>query len=333
MRRVQLRGSRPRGKTGTTTSKRGTMADIAVIGGLRDGLVARLEESYSVHRVPPGNPRAALAAAATAEAAVVGGGGVLDEAALAALPKLKAIVVFGAGYDRVDVAALAPRGIALGNIPGATDIDVADHAIALMLAVMRRIVPADRLVRSGEWMKRRYPLMHRVTGRRLGIIGLGGIGTQVAKRAAAFDMTIGYHNRKPRPGADYTYFASPLDLAAWAQILVVACPGGPATRHLVSSEVLAALGPDGVVVNIARGSIIDEAALAAALAAGGIAGAGLDVLETEPSLPTALIGLENVVITPHIGGSTEETWGECEDRVLENLRRVFAGEGLLHRVA
>ncbi len=309
------------------------MADIAVIGGLRDGLIARLKEAYSVHIVPPGNAPAALAAAAAAEAAVVGGGGVLDEAALAALPKLKAIVVFGAGYDRVDVAALGPRGIALGNIPGATDIDVADHAIALMLAVMRRIVPADRLVRSGEWMKRRYPLMHRVTGRRLGIIGLGGIGTQVAKRAAAFDMTIGYHNRKPRAGVDYTYFASPLDLAAWAQILVVACPGGPATRHLVSGEVLAALGPDGVVVNIARGSIIDEAALAAALAAGGIAGAGLDVLETEPSLPTALIGLENVVITPHIGGSTEETWGECEDRVLENLRRVFAGEGLLHRVA
>jgi lactate dehydrogenase-like 2-hydroxyacid dehydrogenase len=309
------------------------MADIAVIGGLRDGLIARLKEIYSVHLVPPGNAPARLAAARTAEAAVVGGGGVLDAPALAALPKLKAIVVFGAGYDRVDVAALKPRGIALGNIPGATDIDVADHAIGLMLAVMRRIVDSDKHVRSGEWLKQRYRLMHRVSGRRLGIVGLGGIGTQVAKRAAAFDMAIGYHNRKAKPGVDYAYFATPLALAEWAQILVVACPGGPATRHLVNGEVLEALGPEGVVVNIARGSIIDEGALAAALAAGGIAGAGLDVLETEPSLPTELVGLDNVVITPHIGGSTEETWGECEDRVLENLRRVLAGEELLHRVA
>jgi lactate dehydrogenase-like 2-hydroxyacid dehydrogenase len=308
-------------------------ADIAVFGGLRDGLVACLKQAYHTHLVPPGNAPAAVAAAREAVAAVVGGGGALDAAALAALPKLKAIVVFGAGYDRVDVAALKPRGIALGNIPGATDIDVADHAIGLMLAVMRRIADSDRHVRSGEWLKRRYPLMRRVTGRRLGIIGLGGIGTQVAKRAAAFDMPIGYHNRKPKPGVDYTYFPDPLALAHWAQILVVACPGGPATRHLVNGPVLASLGADGVVVNIARGSIIDEAALEAALASGGLAGAGLDVLETEPSQPSGLVGLANVVITPHIGGSTEETWGECEDRVIENLRRVVAGEDMLHRVA
>jgi lactate dehydrogenase-like 2-hydroxyacid dehydrogenase len=301
---------------------------------LRDDFMTRLKDEFATYVVPPGPGQGEfLAAAGAAEAAVVGGGGVLDRAALAALPKLKAIVVFGAGYDRVDVATLKLRGIALGNIPGATDIDVADHAIGLMLAVMRRIVPADRLVRSGEWMERRYPLMRRVSGRRLGIIGLGGIGMQVAKRAAAFDMPIGYHNRKPRPGVDYPYFATPRALAEWAQVLVVACPGGQATRHLVDAAVLAALGSDGVVINIARGSIIDEAALAAALAAGGIAGAGLDVLETEPSLPASLIGFDNVVITPHIAGSTEETWGECEDRVIENLRRVQAGTELLHRVA
>jgi lactate dehydrogenase-like 2-hydroxyacid dehydrogenase len=171
--------------------------------------------------------------------------------------------------------------------------------------------------------------MRRVTGRRLGIVGLGGIGTQVAKRAAAFDMTIGYHNRKPKPGVDHAYFATPLALAQWAQILVVACPGGPATRHLVNGEVLAALGPEGVVVNIARGSIIDEPALVAALQAGTIKGAGLDVFADEPHIPAPLLAMDNVVLLPHVGSATHETRKAMGDLCKANLDAWFAKKPLL----
>ena len=307
--------------------------EVVVVGAVRPVLVDALKARYRVHDLADAADRAAgLAEAARATAAVTNGGAGIDAATVTALPALKLVASFGVGIDKVDRAALAARQIALTNTPGGTDHCVADHAIGLMLAVARRIADGDRFVRDGAWLKQRYGLMHRVTGRKLGVLGLGGIGMQVARRAAGFDMPVGYHNRRKRADVPHRYFDSVLELARWADMLVVACPGGAETRHMVNAEVLDALGPAGIVVNIARGSVVDEAALAAALAAGRIAGAGLDVFETEPCHPTALTGFDNAVLTPHIAGSTEETWADCEAMVLENLRRFFAGEALLSAV-
>lgn len=309
------------------------MNEIILLGGVRDVAVRKLEAAYRVHNLAASQDRAAaLKAAAHVRAAVTGGPIGCDAATAASLPNLKVVVGFGVGYDKVDMAALKARGIPYTNTPGATDACVADVAFGLLLALARGIVLGDAHVRSGAWMTARRPLMHRVTGRKLGILGLGNIGLQIAKRGAAFDMPIGYHNRKPRGDLSHRYFADLIEMARWADILVVACPGGAATRHLVNDRVLDALGRDGVVINIARGSVIDQAALARALADKRIAGAGLDVFEDEPCHPANLIALDNVVLTPHVAGSTEETWDDCEAIVLENLRRFFAGDALLSPV-
>ncbi len=296
---------------------------VVNLGGLRDVFVVQLAAAYELVAID--DPRAA-----TATAAVTTGGTGISAAQIAALPRLRVVSGFGVGYDRVDIAAARARGIVVTNTPGLTDRCVADHAIALFLAVARRVAEGDRFVRAGRWTAGRLPgLAHRATGRKLGILGMGNIGTQIAKRAAAFDMPIGYHNRKPRTDTAHRYFPDIQALAAWADVLVVSSPGGAATRHLVDGAALAALGPAGVIVNIARGSVIDEAALLAALQSRAIAGAGLDVFDDEPRMSPAFHGLDNAVLTPHIAGSTEETWADCEAMTFENLRRHFAGEPLL----
>ena len=300
------------------------MAERVVnLGGLRDVFVEQLAGLFEL--VAIADPRAR-----DATAAVTTGGGGISAAQIAALQKLKLVAGFGVGYDRVDVPAAKVRGVVVTNTPGLTDICVADHAMALYLAVARRVVEGDRFVRAGKWPTARLGgLAHRAAQRKLGIVGLGRIGCQIAKRAAAFDMPIGYHNRKPRGDVPYRYFDSALELARWADVIVTATPGGEGTRHIVDARALEALGPEGVIVNIARGSIIDEAALLAALQARKIAGAGLDVFVEEPKMDPRFHLLDNAVLTPHIAGSTAETWRDCEDMVLENLRRHFAGEPAL----
>ena len=264
----------------------------------------------------PGNPGEikALIAAAPVPA------GLID-----ALPGLGIIAAFGAGVDKIDVAHAKARGVVVTNAPDPTVGCVADMAMALMLAVSRGIVRGDGFVRAGRWPGGQFPLLPRLHGRRLGILGLGRIGRAIARRAAGFDMAIAYHNRRRVEDVSYTFMNDVRELAAWCDILVVACPGGAATRHMVDAEVLRALGPAGIVVNIARGSIIDEAALIAALAAGGIAGAGLDVFEAEPEVPEGLFGLSNVVLMPHRGGGTIETWEETADVVIRAIRAFLAG--------
>jgi lactate dehydrogenase-like 2-hydroxyacid dehydrogenase len=200
-------------------------------------------------------------------------------------------------------------------------------AFALLLAAGRGIAAGDRFVRAGKWTQGAFPLMPRVHSRTMGILGLGRIGQAIARRASAFDMPVLYHNRRPIPGVA-GYRDSAESLARDCDILVVACPGGEATRHLVDAAVLRALGPAGILVNIARGSIVDEAALVDALRAGTIAAAGLDVFDHEPEVPVALAALENVVLMPHRGGGTIETWQECADMVIANLRAHFAGTAL-----
>jgi lactate dehydrogenase-like 2-hydroxyacid dehydrogenase len=255
----------------------------------------------------------------------------LTAAEIAAMPALELICCMGAGYENIDVAAARARGIVVANGAGTNDDCVADHAFGLLIAAVRGIVKLDRLCRDGVW-RDVLPQPTNVSGKRLGIFGLGTIGQKIAKRAAGFDMEIGYHNRKPREGAAHRYFDSLPALAAWCDFLVVATPGGPGTRHMVDAPVLDALGAGGVIVNIARGSVIDTEALAAALSEGRIAGAGLDVYESEPKRPEPLVELDNVVLTPHVAGWSPEAVLASLTRFLDNADGHFSGRGVISPV-
>ena len=247
-----------------------------------------------------------------------------DAAMIAALPNLRVISSFGVGLDAVDLDAARARGIAVGYTPDVLNDCVADTAMLLLLDVARGGSAADRFVRRGDWLKGAFPLATRVSGKRLGILGLGRIGGAIARRAAGFDMQIRYHNRRAVAGSPYGYAASLLELAQWADFLVVASAGGAQSRGLVSAEILDALGPQGFLVNIARGTVVDERALVKALSEKRIAGAGLDVYEDEPNVPPALLALDNVVLLPHVASATHETRQAMADLVLDNLASFFS---------
>ena len=256
-------------------------------------------------------------------------------AALAHLPSLRLVSCMGSGYEGVDLAAARERRIVVTHSPNANASAVADLAIGLMIASVRRMPEAEAFLRRGEWkgnFARRMPLVRGLTGRKVGVYGLGAIGEKVARRAAALETEVGYHNRRRRDDVGYRYFASLLDLAAWADVLVIAVRAGADNRHAVDAGVLAALGADGHVVNIARGSVIDEAALLRALRDGVIAGAGLDVFEHEPAVPEELLALSNVALTPHIAGGTSEAQGVMQDMVFANVEAVVAGRAALNPV-
>lgn len=238
---------------------------------------------------------------------------------LAQMPNLKAICSFGVGHDSIAVEEAKARGIPISTTPEVLNECVADTAIGLIIDTARQFAASDQHVRQGNWLKGQYPLTRKVSGKKLGIVGFGRIGKEIAKRAAGFDMDIRYHNRRPDPSADYGYEADLEALASWADFLVLACPGGDSTHHLIDAEVLAALGAEGILVNISRGSVVDEPALVAALQAGTLGGAGLDVFEDEPRVPEALFAMPNVVLLPHVGSATEETRLAMENLVFDNL--------------
>lgn len=245
-----------------------------------------------------------------------------------ALPNLKMIYSMGAGYEKIDLAHARLRGVKVANGAGTNDSCVADHAMGLMIAVIRGIPRLDQLTRHGIW-RTQVPLPPNVSGKKLGIVGLGGIGEKVATRALAFEMEIGYFNRRPRAGATHRYFSTLDELAQWADVLLVAIPGGDSTYHLINANVLAQLGANGYLINIARGSVVDTAALERALREQTIAGAALDVYEGEPQLPAGLADLTNLVLTPHVAGWSPEAMQLMVDKFLENARRLYAGEPLL----
>jgi lactate dehydrogenase-like 2-hydroxyacid dehydrogenase len=287
-----------------------------MVGALRQELDVVLRDRYGA--VPLDDLDARTAAEATV-AVTSGVWGVRAEH-LDRLPGLGAVVNFGVGYDSTDVAEAARRGVAVSNTPDVLTDCVADTAVGLVIDVMRRLSAADRFVRRGEWADGRVPaLARRVTGARVGILGLGRIGLAIARRLAAFDATISYHNRSERTDVPYAYAASPVVLAKSCDVLVVAAAGGPDSRHLVGADVLDALGPDGFLVNVARGSIVDEEALVDALEDGRIAGAGLDVFSDEPRVPAALLDRDDVVLLPHVGSATVETRAEMVELVLANV--------------
>jgi lactate dehydrogenase-like 2-hydroxyacid dehydrogenase len=247
-----------------------------------------------------------------------------DAKLMDALPALRVISNFGVGYETIDVDAATKRNILVSNTPDVLTDCVADLALGLMIDVARGLSAAERFVRRGDWLKAQFPLATRVSGKRLGILGLGRIGGAIAKRAEGFDMQIRYHNRRPVEGAAYEHMASLIELARWADFLVIAAAGGAQTRGLVSAEVIEALGPQGFLINIARGSVVDEPALVRALGEKRIAGAALDVFVDEPNMPAALLELDNVVLLPHIASGTHETRNAMGNLVVENLRAFFS---------
>lgn len=256
-----------------------------------------------------------------------GSDGALEADLMDRMPNLRMISVMGVGYNTVDVAAAKERGIMVTNTPGVLTDCVADIGMALMLAIARGVVKGDQYTRAGDWVTQgTMAYTAKVTGKRLGIVGFGRIGQAVAKRAAAFDMPVAYHGPNEKPDLPNTYYADPVELAANVDFLMLTCPGGPATEKLVNADVLKALGPSGYLINIARGSVVDERALAKALKGNEIAGAALDVFEVEPCAPEDLVGLDNVILQPHQASATNETRQAMADLMVENLSLFFDGK-------
>jgi lactate dehydrogenase-like 2-hydroxyacid dehydrogenase len=290
-----------------------------------------LESTFDVRRFyGPGGGDAVIGEIADrCEIVVTTGGRGIDAATMRRLPKLKLVSNFGVGVDAVDLEYCRAHGVAVANTPDVLTDDVADLALALMLASLRQVVTADRWVRNGDWVKRgTMPLAQTVTRRKVGVVGLGRIGSAIARRCEPFGCEIGYFgpNRKP---VDWRYFGNLVDMAGWADVLMVACPGGAATKGLVSRPVLEALGPKGHVINISRGPVIDQPAMVELLQSGKLGGAGLDVFDDEPNVPQALIDLPHVVLQPHHGSGTHDTRTAMGRLTIDNVAAYVAGKPLL----
>ena len=248
--------------------------------------------------------------------------------AMARVPQLGIVAVCGVGYDKVALDAAAARGVVVTHTPGVLDAAVAELAVGLLLALLRRLPQADRFVRAGDWARGTFGLTRDLAGKRVGIVGLGRIGREIARRLEPFGVALAYHGRTDQR-LSWRYEAELHALARASDVLILTAPGGPATARLIDAAVLAELGADGVLVNVARGSLVDTAALIDALTARTIAGAALDVFDDEPSVDPRLVALDNVVLSPHIGSATDETRAAMTRLTLDNLHRYFAGEPVL----
>jgi lactate dehydrogenase-like 2-hydroxyacid dehydrogenase len=288
-----------------------------------------LESVYTVHDRTHLTEPAAFAALAPRIVGVAGTGEAsVPRSLLAQLPNAKVVAVFGVGYDGVDVQAAIEHGIPVTHTPDVLTDDVADLAMGLVLSVGRAIPQADQFVRAGQWPSGPMALGRKVSGARLGIVGLGRIGTAIAQRARGFGMSIAYTARTEKPEPSFKFFPTAAELAANVDFLVVITPGGAGTKHLINADVLKALGPRGYLINVARGSVVDEEALIEALQNGTIAGAGLDVFASEPHVPQALWSLRQVVLTPHIASATSDTRQAMADLAFANMQAGVTGEPL-----
>ena len=305
--------------------------DVLVIYPLAEPALEALARAANMHRVfdaPEPNTVIAKSAgdirgvAASYEKPV-------DKAFIDGLPKLEIIAGFGVGYDYIDVGYAAEKGIVVTNTPDVLTEEVADLTLGLMLATVRELPQADRYLRQGRWRKGDYPLTASLRGRRVGILGLGRIGKAIARRCEAFGLKVAYHGRRRQAGVDYPYYETLVALARDVDMLVIVAPGGAGTRHLVDRTVLEALGRDGILINVARGSVVDEAALIAALKSKTIRAAGLDVFADEPNVPAELIAMDNVVLLPHVGSASVKTRTAMGQLVADNLIAWFAGKGPL----
>ncbi len=307
--------------------------DVLVVSKLWPPMMEALHGAFTVHdRTHESNPSAFARVAATIRAISGSGESRVPASLIAQLPALEVISVFGVGYDGYDVAAARARGVPVTNTPDVLTDEVADMGMGLMLSIARRIPHADKYVREGRWPSGPMPLARKVSGARLGIVGLGRIGLAIATRAASFGMDISYTTRTARSDVPYRYFPTAVALAAEVDFLMVITPGGAATKGLVNAEVLKALGSQGYLINVARGSVVDQTALITALEERAIAGAALDVFEDEPNVPEALRNLDNVVLTPHIASATWQTRHAMAELAFGNLQAHFAGKPLLSPV-
>lgn len=311
---------------------------LALVGLSPDRLAALTAGGYTIRegKKNPDRMDAVRAAGESVRAVLTNGRGGLSRDEMALLPKLEFICTVGAGYEAVDLGVARMRGIAVANCPDTNAAAVADSAMMLLLAATRHLRAADRHVHAGGWQDQWRIDTPAISGKRLGVLGMGTIGSKIAHRAAGgFDMAVGYHNRRVVDGSSYQHFDSLIELARWADFLICAAPGGAATRHLVDAEVIAALGPNGYLVNVGRGTVVDTLALLDALRAKRIAGAGLDVIEGEPAVPSVLpqlLQFDNVVVTPHCAGRAPDARVAATALILANLNAHFSGKPLVSPV-
>jgi hydroxypyruvate reductase len=304
---------------------------VLIVGALQPGLQAKVETAFDATRFWTLDDPAAWLREHGAEVRALMTSGVYGASAelLGQLPNLEAVFSFGVGYDSIAVDVLRERGIALSNTPEVLDDCVADTAMALVLDTLRGFSHADRFVRAGRWAEGRFPLARKVGGKTLGIVGLGNIGQAIARRASAFDMRVCYHNRSPKADVGYTYFADLDGLIEACDVLLLAVPGGAASIRWSVAARLRKLGPEGVLVNISRGTVVDQDALVEALQQHWIGGAGLDVFADEPNVPEALLAMDNVVLLPHLGSGTHETRQAMADLVWANVQGWFENDRTL----
>lgn len=302
------------------------------VGELEPTFAHELSARYAIPKLPDGAERARFLAdqGAGVRILVTSGSPGVDADTIAALPNLEVIVNNGSGVDLIDLAAAGRRGIGVSNTPDVLSDTVADTAVGLILMALRRFGAADRYVRAGRWARDgAFPYARDVSGLQIGILGLGRIGSAIATRLLGFDCAIAYHNRRPIDGSPFRYARSPVELAESVDVLVVATTGDPTAHKLVDRAVLQALGPDGYLINIARGSVVDQAALVELLIGGQLAGAGLDVFADEPHVPAELFGLDNVVLFPHVGSATARTRRAMALLTIRNLESYLASGELV----
>lgn len=295
-------------------------ATILIVGTPLAMVGKSLSEHFDVRRDPDPEVRGL---------AISGGHAVIDAAFAENFPKLEIVSTSGVGYDHIDAADLAQRGVVVTNTPGVLTEEVADLALGLLISTVRRLPQADRYLREGRWVKGAFPLSATLRERKIGILGLGRIGKAVARRLEACDLEIEYHGRTPQPDVKYRYHPTLLGLAKNCDVLIVLASGGAATKHLVNREVIEALGPNGILINAGRGTVVDEIALVQALQDQRILGAGLDVFEDEPRVSAELMAMEQVVLLPHVGSGSVHTRQAMGRLMVDNLVSWFAGKGAL----
>ncbi|KQU52633.1 dehydrogenase [Bosea sp. Leaf344] len=309
--------------------------EIIMTGPLMAYAADQLRARFTVHELWNAPDRAAMLREIGGRVRGVAGGGAhvrIDGALFDALPKLEMVANFGVGYDNVDAAEAGRRGIVVSNTPDVLTDEVADLALGLLLATVRQLPQVDRYLRAGKWLEKPYPLTTSLRTRKVGIVGLGRIGKAVAHRLEAFGLPIAYHGRSRQADVAYRYYPSLVEMAQDVDTLISVAPGGAATHHMINAEVLKALGPNGIVVNVGRGTVIDERALIEALEAKTILSAGLDVFEDEPRVPAELIAMDHVVLLPHVGSASVHTREQMGQLLVDNLVSWFSGKGPLTAV-
>jgi len=309
-----------------------TKTDVLMTAPMMPLVMERAEALFTLHRLWEAPDRAAYLKEVGPRirgVATSTGHRRTDAAFFDPLPNLEIVSSFGVGYDNVDAGEAARRGIVVTNTPDVLNDEVADFTIGLLLATIRKLPQAERYLRAGHWLKAPFPLSATLRDRRIGIVGLGRIGKAIAQRIAAFDVEVAYHGRSRQEGVAYAYYPTLVGLAEACDVLVVITPGGAETKNLINAEVLRALGPNGILINVARGSVVDEQALIEALRSNTILTAGLDVFADEPRVPQALIDMDHIVLMPHVASASVHTRTAMGQLVLDNLASWFAGKGPL----